>query len=155
MPLLSTTVTPKPAAKVAPAPAPQAIAPFQAQCINVVDGDTVDVGAGQATYRVRLAYIDAPELAQPFGPEAREFLTRRCMGKPVLVTQRGRDKWGRLLAVIDVNGSDLSQAMVGSGMAWSYGQELAALELPTRARRLGLWTDGSAVPPWVYRKEAN
>jgi micrococcal nuclease len=130
--------------------------PFAGTCVAVADGDTVDVKAGAAVYRIRIASIDAPELAQPFGEVAQAALSRRCLNKPVVVTPYARDRWGRIVASVDAAGVNLGQALVGSGMAWyfvdySWDPGLAEVERIARQRGMGLWSAADPVAPWHYR----
>jgi len=52
------------------------------EVLNVHDGDTLKVRQGQLVERVRMACIDAPELAQPLGKESRHYLKS-------MITQNG------------------------------------------------------------------
>jgi len=69
----------------------------------VLDGDTLEIedGAGIRT-RVRLRRVDAPELSEPGGPEARDALERRLHGRRVRVTPYARDAYGRLVAEVNL-----------------------------------------------------
>ena len=69
--------------------------------VRVVDGDTYDVLAGGVVYRVRLLGVDAPEQDQPFGYQAGDSVTRLLQPeRPVLLTRRGLDLYGRTLATV-------------------------------------------------------
>lgn len=90
---------------------------------RAIDGDTILV-AGE---RMRLWGIDAPELHQtcdgrPVGQWARDELQRLVeRWAPIACTARGRDRWGRTLAVCHgVDGTDLGRAMVRRGLALPY-----------------------------------
>lgn len=52
--------------------------------VRVLDGDTVEILAGNVATRVRLNGIDAPEKAQPFGQRSRQALTAIVGGKTVV-----------------------------------------------------------------------
>ena len=65
-----------------------------------------------------------------------------------------------------VDGQDVGLKQVSDGMAWWYRryaheQSLAdrvayeQAEVLARNRRVGLWVDGDAVPPWEWRKQAH
>lgn len=59
-------------------------------------GDTIDVlGSLKTTHRIRLAGIDAPEKAQPFGQRSKEHLSDSVFGKQVEVQGGKIDKYGR------------------------------------------------------------
>ena len=70
--------------------------------VRVTDGDTFivlhDDGRRE---RVRFHRINAPELDEPGGPEARDALKARLLGKRINLTVYARDKWGRMIAEID------------------------------------------------------
>jgi micrococcal nuclease len=87
--------------------------------IEVFDGDTVRLPDGR---RVRLAAIDTPELGRTGADRAtvrvRELLAD---GVPVLVpADPPRDRYGRLLADLELDGSSLSAVLVEEGLAWVY-----------------------------------
>ncbi len=125
--------------------------------VSVTDGDTVRVlDAANVQHKVRLDGIDAPERGQPFGTVARDRLAALVMGKAVKVHNDGRDKWGRTLGRIEVEGQDVNRQMVADGMAWHYSRfnndaRLAAAEQAARAAKRGLWADAKPVPPWEWR----
>ena len=72
---------------------------------RVIDGDTIEiVDAGGIRTRVRFRRIDAPELDEVGGPEAKAALEKRMLGKRVRVTPHARDRYGRLIADVVVAG---------------------------------------------------
>ena len=88
----------------------------------VSDGDTlwVQPRAGGPPRKLRIDGIDAPEICQAGGEAARQELARRALHRPVAVTVRRHDSYGRGLARVALEGRDLGADMVGSGHAWSY-----------------------------------
>ncbi|MDO5624904.1 MAG: thermonuclease family protein [Pseudomonadota bacterium] len=100
-------------------------APWLARVSHVVDGDSIWVRpeGGGARTRVRLRGIDAPELCQPHGREARDALRGLTQGRVVRVTVHARDRWGRAIADVEVPGHtpDIAARMVAAGWAWSEG----------------------------------
>jgi micrococcal nuclease len=125
---------------------------------HVADGDTLDVRVDRAVYTIRLEGIDAPEGGQAFSQQARRRLRALAFGQQAVVVVGDRDRYGRLVARVAVGGTDLSQEMVRSGLAWHYVRyssdaKLAALEREARRERRGLWADARAVPPWEYRRD--
>ena len=142
--------------------------------VRVPDGDTVSVlDAEYREHRVRLAGIDAPEKAQPFGQRSKENLSRLLFGKDVRVEWDKRDRYGRIVGTIWVQPLDCSrcgmtldagQAQLSVGLAWWYRRysseqppEYRARyefeEGEARARNAGLWRDANPVPPWEWRRE--
>jgi len=74
----------------------------------------------------------------------------------VTVEERDLDRYGRVVAQVGVDGTDLSAEMVRQGFAWhdkrySDDTRLAALEVRARAGHLGLWSVSNPVAPWDYR----
>ena len=64
--------------------------------IHVTDGDTIWVRpAGGAPVQVRIQGLDAPEICQAFGQQARDALAARLLHREVLVSTRARDIYQR------------------------------------------------------------
>jgi endonuclease YncB( thermonuclease family) len=130
---------------------------FTARVVAVHDGDTVSVQRGQGTIRVRLEGIDCPEYRQPYSARARQMTSSLVYGKSVIVEGHGRDRYGRLLARLLVDGSDVNETLVRQGMAWHYqvrnpDPRLEDAERAARRARVGLWADPDPVPPWEWRR---
>ena len=107
---------------------------------------------------MRLAEIDAPEKAQPFGARSKQSLSNLCFGKAVSIDSRGNDRYGRTVARINCAGIDANAEQLRRGMAWVYDRyvtdrALYRLQDEARAARRGLWADKEPVPPWEWRKE--
>lgn len=136
---------------------------FTGRVVGVHDGDTVRVQSGDREYRVRLHGIDAPELKQPHGQAARDFLAARIDGKEVEVQVQARDRYGRYVAKV-FYGEDRTYnaeaTLVYYGHAWWYrqyaphNQTLRAFEASARSARRGLWADANPQPPWEWRAGA-
>ncbi|MFW5812181.1 MAG: thermonuclease family protein [Alkalispirochaetaceae bacterium] len=123
---------------------------------QVIDGDTIELASAG---RVRLHGIDAPEIAQAYGREARRFLRRRLEGEAVRLLVTDTDRYGRLVAWVYLPGGESAQSLLlANGYAWwyrRYAPEATALgELQRQAResRRGLWADSGATPPWEWRR---
>jgi micrococcal nuclease len=131
--------------------------------IGISDGDTIDVlDSSKTTHRIRLAGIDAPEKAQPFGQRSKEHLSDSVFGKQVVVQGGKIDKYGRTVGKILVNGFDANLEQVRAGFAWhykAYASEqsaddrslYSAAEDKARAQHLGLWGEKKQMPPWEWR----
>ena len=146
------------------APAPSA-AHFQARVTAVTDGDSVRATDSHGQRRkIRLAYIDAPELQQAHGTAARDALRRLIDGQQVEVAVFDTDQYGREVAQIRLHGRDINLAQIEQGHAWHYvsiakrRQDKAGFAAYTRAEagarssRAGLWRGKSPQAPWTYRK---
>ncbi len=105
---------------------------------------------------MRLQGIDAPEVKQAFGTKSRDRLAELTLRKVVRVNVHEHDRYGRLLADIEVAGQGVNGRMVADGLAWHYARYskdagLAAAEREARAARRGLWADKAPVAPWEWR----
>ena len=111
--------------------------------IRVLDGDTLDVEGG---IRVRLVLVDAPELSEFGGSEARDYLTSLCLGSLALIDeddfQIGGDPYGRVLAVVYCGGTNANAAMISSDHANPYYTFCSKSEFGSEA-----WTGCSSPPP--------
>ena len=69
----------------------------------------------------------------------------------------GKDRYGRTLARVFLDGTDVNLAIVKAGMAWRFdkyskdGAFQTAQGEAQRPRR-GLWADTAPVAPWEWRK---
>jgi len=129
---------------------------WRVEAVN--DGDTVTCRDASARgVRIRLVGIDAPELDQPGGPAARAALASKVAGRGVRVEGDARDKHGRLLGRLWLDGRDLNREMVAEGWAWAFtgfadDDELAAAEAAARRARRGLWADPHPMAPARWRE---
>ena len=141
---------------VAILPLTAAAADFEGRVVGIADGDTLTVLHEREQTKVRLAEIDAPEKAQPFGQRSRQSLAELCSQQPVRVADKGRDRYGRTIGRVWCAGVDANAEQVRRGMAWVYDryaadQALYALQAEARAAHRGLWVDAHPVPPWEWR----
>ncbi len=145
---------------------PAMAAEFSAKVVGVADGDTVTVLIDCAKFEmpVRLSGIDAPEKKMPFGDAAKKSLSDLVFGREVVVDFEKRDKYGRLVGKVSVDGKDSSLHQVSLGLAWHFKEYqydqteadrviYAAAEDAARADRIGLWQDAVPEAPWDWRKK--
>lgn len=130
-------------------------ATIQGVVTRVVDGDSLwltPAGGGRAI-EVRLAGIDAPERCQPGGAEARAHLAAWVLKRPAQLRPPGagplRDRYGRVLGRLLVDGIEVNRRLVEQGHAWSLrgpqGQApYLAQERQARAQRRGLHASAAA-----------
>lgn len=128
-----------------------------ATVVAVDDGDTLWVQQKANRLHVRLFGVDAPELAQPFGRDAKEFTSRVSLGQRVTVELVDSDRYGRFVGKLNIKDGDLSSLLVAAGFAWYYrdfanDKDLEALESLARSKRIGLWSESAPVAPWVFRR---
>lgn len=101
--------------------------------VRVVDGDTIRVRVIEPTPEilrdnsVRLRGVDAPELhdkrlyLRVKAQAAKAWLSERVREGDVLtLIDVKKDKYGRLLATVKVNGQDLAQGLIAAGLAKAY-----------------------------------
>ena len=128
--------------------------------VKVADGDTVTVLAeGNKQVRIRLAGIDAPERKQAYGKKSKTFLSGRVAGQLVSVTYEKKDRYGRIVGVIWLDGKDINLEVIKAGLAWHYKRYqreqsaqdrvlYADAEQAAKVSKLNLWSDRKPIPPW-------
>lgn len=115
---------------------------FAARAV-AIDGDTLAFSdAALAGERLRLERVRAPEMYDPPGPPARDFLAALIAGRVLTCRVTGRGKYGRLLGDCAAEGASVSEAMLAAGWALPYARGPKALKLiaaGARADGLGVW----------------
>lgn len=125
---------------------------------RISDGDTIDLRTGSGTVRIRLFGIDCPESDQPFGLRAKHFVEGKVDGETVTARVYEKDRYGRYVSEIYVDGVSLNRELVRHGLAWWYKQfarqDLDLKRLASRAQeaRIGLWSEEQPIPPWRWRQ---
>lgn len=127
--------------------------------LSVYDGDTFTIlDPNNTQFRIRLAAVDAPEKAQPFGQRGKQKLSDICYGKTANIKVVSIDRNERPVGDVNCAGVNANEAMVQSGLAWvdprfakGHGY-LFAVEEDARNTRRGLWTDDNPIPPWKWRR---
>jgi endonuclease YncB( thermonuclease family) len=126
---------------------------------RVVDGDTIEI----AEQRIRLWGIDAPEAAQRCkedgalylcGLDASHALSKKIRRKSVICTRRDTDRYGRIVAVCNVEGVNLSRWMIERGQAIAfrkYSLDYVADEDRARIAKVGMWA-GEFEDPSDFRR---
>lgn len=131
-----------------------------AKVVSVHDGDTITVlDANMASYKVRLAEIDAPETKQPYGQKAKLKLSDLVFDKVVTVTSKSKDRYGRLIGYVSLDGRDINKEMLEQGAAWVYrkysqSEVYLKAEASAKEKRIGIWSlqDAEILPPWEWRQ---
>lgn len=130
--------------------------------VRIVDGDTIEVEIDGTTEKVRLIGIDTPESVHPdqernvpYGPIAsaytKEHLAGRSVGLEFDVQER--DKYGRLLAYIYLEGKMFNETLLEYGHAVvstyppnvKYVDRFTELQRQARENGYGLWSEESYV----------
>jgi Micrococcal nuclease (thermonuclease) homologs len=142
---------------------PTSVSAWPASIVKVIDGDSLIAepisGGGQV--KVRLYGVDAPEMKQPGGQSASEFVRGATLYKVVEIrpAAQGHDRYGRTVAVVILPSGDSLQALlIHEGLAWVYPRycrdctEWTALQEEARRLNRGLWAAPYPVPPWEWRR---
>ncbi|WP_301668095.1 thermonuclease family protein [Neisseria basseii] len=132
---------------------------------KVYDGDTLHVIDGDgAKHKIRMAYIDAPEMKQAYGTRSRDNLRAAAEGRKVSVRVFDTDRYQREVAQVSVGKADLNLMQVQDGAAWhykSYAKEqqdkadfadYADAQIQAERERKGLWKAKNPQAPWAYRR---
>ena len=135
---------------------------FSGNVVKVVDGDTIIILVeGNKTQKIRLYGIDCPEKRQAFGKKAKKFTSSLVAGKNVKIVPIVNDRYGRLVALVYVDGVCVNQKIIEAGYAWVYTrycdqQPLCSnwlyLELNARCFHMGLWNNKYPQAPWNFRR---
>ncbi len=140
-------------------------ATLQGKVVSVADGDTITVLDGNKTqHKIRLQGIDAPEKAQAFGHKSKQSLNQLVHSKMVTVEFEKKDKYGRTVGKVLLNGTDVCLEQIKLGMAWHYKQYqseqsnedreiYAQAEQLAKLQAIGLWRDKNPMSPWDFRKQ--
>jgi len=88
------------------------------------DGDTCTTSEGE---KIRLACIDTAELRGPKaqtvkGNAAKDYLNDLIAGKEVFIKRITKDRYGRTVAELSINGKNIQQIMFNSGHAKIYSK---------------------------------
>ncbi|WP_041703406.1 thermonuclease family protein [Pseudogulbenkiania sp. NH8B] len=133
--------------------------------VGVADGDTITVlDAAQQQHKIRFAFIDAPEKAQPYGQRAKQLLAARVYRQVVKVDVVEKDRYGRIVGRVWQGTIDVNLAQLKDGYAWHYRyyasknqsaedfSRYEAAERQARGQRLGLWEGSAPQAPWEFRR---
>jgi len=151
-------------------------AELNGRVVGVSDGNSITViDTGKKQHKITLAGIDAPELKQAYGAQAKKNLADLVFNHPVTVVWEKRDRNKRILGKVMFTPSlcaspaclektDANYQQIAAGMAWHDTQyepeqsredreRYAAAEKQARAAKRGLWADAAPVPPWEWRRK--
>lgn len=123
------------------------VAGYVAGRMDIVDGDTLRIGA----QRLRLFGVDAPERAQscttaeghiwPCGAWVTAQVRQRYQGAYARCTELAQDRYGRSVVRCEVAGGDLGHWLVREGLAFAYrkySRRYVAVETQAVAARRGV-----------------
>lgn len=129
---------------------------------EVRDGQSIVVLVGGRKLNVQLKGVAAPVLLQDFGGLSRLHLSNLVLDKPVEV-QFSQLQSEKVVARVIWNDLDIGLQLIRDGAAWfdkvgnhSLTDEERALyseaERLARNEMRGLWSDGSPMPPWEWKR---
>ncbi len=134
--------------------------------VAIADGDTLTaLDERKVQHKIRLAGIDAPEKRQAYGQRSRQSLADLVFNRVVQIELGKKDRYGREIGKVMLDGQDINLELLRLGLAWhykAYEREqsvedralYAQAEEQARARRMGLWRDDQPLAPWAYRRGA-
>ncbi|PSJ80395.1 thermonuclease family protein [Neisseria iguanae] len=141
---------------------------YTGRIARVADGDTIHVTDGNnRKHKIRMAYIDAPELGQAYGTRSRDQLMAVAGNAEVKVKIFELDRYGRKVAQVFKGNTDLNLMMIREGAAWHYEDyakkqqnklafaEYAAARKQAMRNCKGLWRSKNPQAPWDFRKQQN
>jgi len=146
---------PTPPVQPIPTDTPLPSGRFQAQVVNVIDGDTIEVSIEGQVFKVRYIGIDTPETKhpdepiEPFGPEA-AAKNKELVGGQVVELEKDvseTDQYGRLLRYVYVGDLMVNAELVRLGYAQvstyppdvKYQELFLQLQQEAREASRGLW----------------
>ena len=131
---------------------------IEGKVVKIADGDTLTLlTPSNQQVKIRLAGIDTPEKKQPFGNKAKQALANLAFQKQALIEVEAKDRYGRTVGVVFVDGLNVNAELVKQGMAWVYrkytdDKRLYTLESEAKQAKRGLWIDKNPIPPWELRR---
>ena len=116
---------------------------------RIIDGDTFETDSGE---KVRLIGINAPEISDIFGLEAKQHLSELIENKLVdLQTDNisnDRDRYQRLLRYVILDGVDINKKMLSDGFAFAYlkyhfskSEDYKQAQIQASENNKGIWCD--------------
>jgi endonuclease YncB( thermonuclease family) len=131
--------------------------------LRVIDGDSLILDVRGSHYRIELADIDAPELNQPWGRAAADWLHRSLTGSFAVVHWTGKVDDHQVVGKLISRNRDIALELLHEGLAWcsqgvvtefpDQGRPYREAEAGARQAHRGLWSDEQAIPPWEWRTQ--
>ena len=120
--------------------------------LEVIDGDTILL---DGKVKLRLRHLDAPEIDNCKGKQAKEFLERLVKGEKIIIQEKILDQRGRPLALIYLGNVLVNQRILEAGLARYHHDQttqedlLKQIGLEVKAEKIGIYS------PECYQKDKN
>jgi micrococcal nuclease len=127
--------------------------------VSVIDGNTVEFQtADNETFKFALSGIDAPELSQEFGEEAKKLLEKLVVGEAATILIEGKDRLGnRVGSLVYGKNKDPRHELLEKGLAWTAEKnprpEFETIKETAKSKEKGLWEQPNPIPPWIFRRQ--
>lgn len=133
--------------------------------LYISDGDTIAVKEIKKEtlvgnlIKIRLYGIDAPEIKQDYGYESKKKLIELIRDKNINIKEINKDKYGRVVGIVYLNGKNINEEMVKGGHAWWYREYdknnkiLEKYEMEAKKNKIGLFAKKGYIEPWKFRKK--
>lgn len=124
------------------------------------DGDTIEIfdSIQHKQIGLRLANIDAPELAQPYGSNSRDSLQKLIRNCKMKIKIQSIDKYGRKVSVIYFDDKRFDSISVVNGWSYVYAAyctcpKLYLMQNFARINKKGVWNIQPQIMPWQFRHQ--
>jgi endonuclease YncB( thermonuclease family) len=131
---------------------------FYGPLVRVKDGDSLVAKVQGVAMDFRLADVDAPELDQPYGQQAKRELMALARGQQLVLMPIDTDRYGRTVVHVWNGTTYLNAEVVRRGSAWFYTEfarcpTLYDIEQQARKEKRGLWALPlkDRIEPWEWR----
>lgn len=111
--------------------------------VAVIDGDSFKIGNDQT---IRLLSLDAPDIKYCMGKQSKDSLSKKILGKTVILKELKTDKYGRVMAMVYIDNENINEYMIKNGLAihiWDNTKQLKILGQANdfaREERLGIFS---------------
>ena len=139
---------------------------YHGKIIKIHDGDTMHIiDSDGRKHKIRMAYIDAPEINQAYGTQSRDNLIDAALNKKAKVRVFESDRYQREVAQVSVGTIDLNLMQIRDGAAWHYESyakkqqsktaytDYSAAQKQAKEKRKGLWKKDNPQAPWQFRRQ--
>lgn len=138
---------------------------LKGRVVGIADGDTLTIlTSDHSQYKIRLAGIDAPEKKQDYGQDSKQALSDCAYDKMATIDGNKKDRYGRVVGKVIVDGIDCNLRQIKLGLAWHYKKYESEQEVEDRSTYAqeeylaqnalrGLWAIKDPVAPWEFRKK--